>query len=113
MYSSKHVYITGIRWGNYVGAPGNEPIVCWKHKHRVLLASLIPLVTGDVFGLPICTTLILAYSKDKGASMLSSTSIMGAGIASWNSIDGIARLKTKKELPPRPLIKASGIDAVC
>lgn len=104
--------VEGIKWGNYVGAPGNEPIVCWKHKHRILLASLIPLVTGDVFGLPICTTLILAYSKDKGASMLSSTSIMGAGLASWNSTDGIARLKTKKEQPPRPLIKASGLDAV-
>ncbi|XP_016837232.1 lysosomal-trafficking regulator isoform X2 [Nasonia vitripennis] len=104
--------VEGIKWGNYVGAPGNEPIVCWKHKHRVLLASLIPLVTGDVFGLPVCTTLILAYSKDRGASMLSSTSIMGAGLASWNSTDGIARLKTKKEQPPRPLIKASGLDPV-
>ena len=30
------------------------------------LVSLVPLVTGDVFGLPTCTTLILAYSKDKG-----------------------------------------------
>ncbi|XP_058802324.1 lysosomal-trafficking regulator isoform X2 [Phymastichus coffea] len=104
--------VEGIRWGNYVGAPGNEPTVCWKHKHRVLLASLIPLVTGDVFGLPICTTLILAYSKDKGAGMLSNTSVLGAALASWNSTDGIARLKTKKELPPRPLIKACGLDPI-
>ncbi|KAJ8668849.1 hypothetical protein QAD02_000108 [Eretmocerus hayati] len=104
--------VDGIRWGNYVGAPGNEPVVCWKHKHRLLLASLVPLSTGDVFGLPSYTTLILAYSKDKSTSMLSSTSVLGAALASWKSTDGIARLKTKKEQPPRPLIRSSGLDPV-
>lgn len=44
--------------------------------------------------------------------MLSNTSVLGAALASWNSTDGIARLKTKKEQPPRPLIKACGLDPV-
>lgn len=58
--------IVGIKWGNYVGAPGNDPVLCWKNKHRSLLASLVPLTTGDVFGLPNYTTLLLGYSKEKG-----------------------------------------------
>lgn len=41
-------------------------MICWKHKHKVLISTLIPLSTGDVFGLPIFTALALAYSKDKG-----------------------------------------------
>lgn len=44
--------------------------------------------------------------------MLSSTSVLGAALVSWNSTDGITRLKTKKEQPPRPLIKACGLDSV-
>lgn len=60
------IMLSGIRWGNYVGAPGNDPIICWKHKHKVLISTLVPLSTGDVFGLPVYTALVLAYSKDKG-----------------------------------------------
>lgn len=60
------VKIVGIKWGNYVGAPSNEPVLCWKHKHRTPLASLVPLATGDVFGLPNYTTLLLGYTKEKG-----------------------------------------------
>ncbi|XP_032666117.1 lysosomal-trafficking regulator isoform X3 [Odontomachus brunneus] len=104
--------ITGIKWGNYVGAPGNEPVLCWKHKHRSPLASLVPLTTGDVFGLPNYTTLLLGYTKEKGGSMLSCTSVLGAALASWNGTDGITRLKCKKEQPPRPLIKSSGLDPI-
>lgn len=104
--------ITAIKWGNYVGSPGNEPIVSWKHKHKTPLATLVPLATGDVFGLPKYTTLLLAYHKDKGASMLNTTAVLGASLGSWNSTDGIARLKTKKEQPPRPLVNSSGLDSV-
>lgn len=56
----------GIKWGNYVGAPGNEPMLCWKHKHRAPLSSLVPLMIGDVFGLPSYNTLLLGYTKEKG-----------------------------------------------
>ena len=63
--------VDGIKWGNYVGAPGNEPVLCWKHKHRTPLASLVPLSTGDVFGLPGSTTLLLGYSKEKGIGSFS------------------------------------------
>ncbi|XP_012252611.2 lysosomal-trafficking regulator [Athalia rosae] len=104
--------VTGIKWGNYVGAPGNEPVLCWKHKHRSPLVSLVPLCTGDVFGLPVCTTLLLGYSKEKGASMLSGASVFGAALASWGGSDGIARLKSKKEQPPRPLLRSSGLDSI-
>ncbi|XP_018058565.1 PREDICTED: lysosomal-trafficking regulator [Atta colombica] len=104
--------ISGIKWGNYVGAPGNEPILCWKLKHKTPLASLVPLATGDVFGLPNYTTLLLGYTKEKGSSMLSGMSVLGVALASWSSTDGIARLKCKKEQPPRPLIKSSGLDPI-
>ncbi|CAK9830368.1 Lysosomal-trafficking regulator [Anthophora retusa] len=104
--------VDGIKWGNYVGAPGNEPILCWKHKHRAPLASLVPLITGDAFGLPSYTTLLLGYAKDKDASMLSGMSVLGAALVSWNGTDGIARLKCKKEQPPRPLIKSSGLNPI-
>ncbi|XP_025074143.1 lysosomal-trafficking regulator [Pogonomyrmex barbatus] len=104
--------INGIKWGNYVGAPGNESILCWKLKHKTPLASLVPLATGDVFGLPNYTTLLLGYTKEKGSSMLNGMSVLGAALASWNSTDGIARLKFKKEQPPRPLIKSSGLDPI-
>ncbi|XP_033229888.1 lysosomal-trafficking regulator isoform X2 [Belonocnema kinseyi] len=102
----------GIKWGNYVGAPGNEPVLCWKHKHRAPLAYLVPLSTGDVFGIPSGTTLLLGYSREKGASMLSNMSLLGAALASWSGNDGIARLKSKKEQPPRPLIRSSGLDPI-
>nr|XP_031829347.1 lysosomal-trafficking regulator isoform X2 [Nomia melanderi] len=104
--------VEGIKWGNYVGAPGNEPVLCWKHKHRAPLGSLVPLMTGDVFGLPNYTTLLLGYTKEKGASMLSGTSVLGAALVSWSGTDGITRLKCKKEQPPRPLMKSSGLDPI-
>ncbi|XP_076766095.1 lysosomal-trafficking regulator mauve isoform X3 [Xylocopa sonorina] len=104
--------VNGIKWGNYVGAPGNEPVLCWKHKHRAPLTSLVPLMTGDVFGLPSYTTLLLGYTKEKGISMLGGTSVLGAALVSWGGTDGIARLKCKKEQPPRPLIKSSGLDPI-
>lgn len=44
--------------------------------------------------------------------MLSGTSVLAAALVSWNGTDGIARLKCKKEQPPRPLIKSSGLDPV-
>ncbi|KZC14096.1 Lysosomal-trafficking regulator, partial [Dufourea novaeangliae] len=104
--------VDGIKWGNYVGAPRNEPVLCWKHKNRATLASLVPLMTGDVFGLPSYTTLLLGYTKEKSASMLSGTSVLGAALVSWSSTDGIARLKCKKEQPPKPLIKSLGLDPI-
>lgn len=104
--------ISGIKWGNYVGAPGNDPVLCWKHKHRLLLASLIPLLTGDVFGLPHHTTLLLGYNKEKGANTSANILALGAGLVSWKGNDGIARLKFKKDQAPKPLIKYSGLDPI-
>lgn len=44
--------------------------------------------------------------------MLGSTSVMGAALISWGGSDGVARLKSKREQPPRPLIKSSGNDPI-
>ncbi|XP_043669052.1 lysosomal-trafficking regulator isoform X1 [Vespula pensylvanica] len=104
--------VEGIKWGNYVAAPGNEPVLCWKHKHRTSLSYLIPLATGDVFGLPNYTTLLIGYAKEKGTSMFSGMSVLGAALASWGGNDGIARLKCKKEQPPKPLMRSSGLDPI-
>ncbi|XP_020281501.1 lysosomal-trafficking regulator isoform X2 [Pseudomyrmex gracilis] len=104
--------INGIKWGNYVGAPGNDAFQCWKEKHRTPLASLVPLTTGDVFGLPAHSALLLGYTKEKGGSMLSGMSVLGAALALWSGTDGIVRLKCKKEQPPRPLIKSPGLDPI-
>ncbi|XP_074102061.1 lysosomal-trafficking regulator mauve isoform X2 [Cotesia typhae] len=104
--------VAGIKWGNYVGAPGNEPVLCWKHKHRVPMVSLIPLTTGEVFGLPVCTSLLIGYNNEKGGNMVNSTTVSGAALASWDNNDGIIRLKSKKEQPPKPLMKSSGFDPI-
>lgn len=105
--------VDGIKWGIYVGAPGNEPIICWKHKHRAPIASLFPSATGDVFGLPNYTTLLLGYNKEKGINMLGCTSVLAMALVSWViGSDGIVRLKSKKEQPPKPLIHSSGLDPI-
>lgn len=44
--------------------------------------------------------------------MLSGAFVSGAALVSWNGTDGIVRLKCKKEQPPRPLIRSSGLDPV-
>lgn len=75
--------VNGIKWGNYVGAPGNEPVLCWKHKHRAPLASLVPLMSGDVFGLPSYTTLLLGYTKEKGTYFQFQRSIWMIIFLSW------------------------------
>lgn len=104
--------VDGIKWGSYVGAPANEPVVCWKQKQRAPLSSLVPLATGDVFGLPKFATLLIDYNREKGSNMLASASVLAAALVSWNGTDTIARLKSKKEQPPRPLIRSSGQDPV-
>lgn len=57
----------GLLWGSYVGSPADpDPVVVWKHQHRTPVASLVPLLTNDVFGLAPQTSLLLKYSKEKG-----------------------------------------------
>lgn len=58
--------VKGVSWGNYVGSPSDSsPSVIWQQQHRTPVASLIPLLTNDVFGLAPSTALLLAYSKVK------------------------------------------------
>lgn len=57
----------GLLWGSYVGSLADpDPVVVWKHQHRTPVASLIPLLTNDVFGLAPQTSILLKYSKEKG-----------------------------------------------
>lgn len=59
--------VKGLLWGSYVGSPADpDPVVVWKHQHRTPVASLVPLLTNDVFGLAPQTSLLLKYSKEKG-----------------------------------------------
>ena len=57
----------GLLWGSYVGSLADpDPVVIWKHQHRTPVASLVPLLTNDVFGLAPQTSILLKYSKEKG-----------------------------------------------
>ena len=57
----------GLLWGSYVGSLADpDPVVVWKHQHRTPVASLVPLLTNDVFGLAPQTSILLKYSKEKG-----------------------------------------------
>ena len=57
--------VKGLSWGNYVGSPEDcAPAVIWQQNHRTPVASLIPLLTNDVFGLaPVSYThlILLVY----------------------------------------------------
>lgn len=100
--------VKGLSWGNYVGSPGDcAPAVIWQQNHRTPVASLIPLLTNDVFGLAPNTALLLAYSKEKTLSLVTmgGTCVLGAALVMWGQNDGIVRAKLKKEQPPYPAIR--------
>uniref|UniRef100_A0A1B6DVR8 Lysosomal-trafficking regulator n=1 Tax=Clastoptera arizonana TaxID=38151 RepID=A0A1B6DVR8_9HEMI len=100
--------VKGLSWGNYVGSPADRPpTIIWQQQHRTPVATLIPLLTNDVFGLAPKTTLLLAYSKEKTVSLVSTggTCVLGAALISWGHSDGIIRAKLKKEQPPYPALR--------
>ncbi|XP_063221149.1 lysosomal-trafficking regulator isoform X2 [Bacillus rossius redtenbacheri] len=106
--------VKGLKWGSYVGSPSEPaPSVVWKQQHKTPVASLVSLVTNDVFGLAPHTSILLTYNKERGPSMLNATSVMGAAIVSWGHSDRVVRVKLKKEQPPWPVIKATGLDPIC
>ncbi|XP_069691772.1 lysosomal-trafficking regulator isoform X2 [Periplaneta americana] len=106
--------VKGLLWGSYVGSPADsEPVVVWKHQHRTPVASLVPLLTNDVFGLAPHTSILLRYSKEKGLSMVNATSVLGAALVTWGHADGVVRVKLKKEQPPWPVVKSPGLDPIC
>ncbi|XP_054259566.1 lysosomal-trafficking regulator isoform X2 [Macrosteles quadrilineatus] len=100
--------VKGVSWGNYVGSPSDSsPSVIWQQQHRTPVASLIPLLTNDVFGLAPSTALLLAYSKEKTLSLVATGGmcVLGAALVSWGHPDGILRAKLRKEQPPYPAIR--------
>ena len=59
--------VTGLRWGNYVGSPAHsDPVLAWTQTYGSMVASVVSLPTGDVFGLGPCSTLLVMYSKETG-----------------------------------------------
>ncbi|GFG30500.1 hypothetical protein Cfor_08123, partial [Coptotermes formosanus] len=106
--------VKGLLWGSYVGSLADpDPVVVWKHQHRTPVASLVPLLTNDVFGLAPQTSILLKYSKEKGLSMVNATSVLGAALVTWGHADGVVRVKLKKEQPPWPVVKSPCLDPIC
>ncbi|XP_039285549.1 lysosomal-trafficking regulator [Nilaparvata lugens] len=100
--------VAGLQWGSYVGSPTEAaPTAVLHQHHRTPVARLVPLLTNDVFGLAPQTTLLLAYSKEKTLSLVSSGGmcIHGAALMSWGHPEGVLRLKGKKEQAPQPAIR--------
>ena len=59
--------VTGLKWGNYVGSPAYpDPVLAWTQNYGSMVASVVSLPTGDVFGLGPCSTLLVMYSKETG-----------------------------------------------
>ncbi|CAG2065948.1 unnamed protein product, partial [Timema podura] len=105
--------VKGLTWGSYVGSPAEPyPSVVWKQHHKTPVSSLVPLLTNDVFGLAPNTSILLSYSKERGVSIMNTTSVLGAALVTWGHSDGVVRVKLKKEQPPWPIIKATGLDPV-
>nr|CAD7196152.1 unnamed protein product [Timema douglasi] len=103
--------VKGLTWGSYVGSPAEPyPSVVWKQHHKTPVSSLVPLLTNDVFGLAPNTSILLSYSKERGVSIMNTTSVLGAALVTWGHSDGVVRVKLKKEQPPWPIIKATGLD---
>lgn len=122
--------VKGLKWGNYVGSPIEYgPRVAWKQtsKDHTITASLLPLATNDVFALPVATTCLIRYSKEKGGyfmikplfyliiisglSLINSTTIRAA-LVSWGHSDGLLRVKIKKDQPSEPLMFVSHLNPV-
>ena len=59
--------VNGLRWGQYVGSY-DMPQPMWQIVTQlpVAIASMVPLVTGPVFGIEPHSTLIMLHSKPAG-----------------------------------------------
>nr|XP_018917180.1 PREDICTED: lysosomal-trafficking regulator [Bemisia tabaci] len=106
--------VKGLQWGSFVGSPAEQvPSVVWRHQHRIPVASLVPLLTNDVFGLAPKTSLLLSYAKERTLSLVSrEDTVLGCAVASWGHADNVIRLKLRKEKPPKPIIRTSPLDPV-
>ncbi|XP_071440474.1 lysosomal-trafficking regulator isoform X2 [Hetaerina americana] len=105
--------VRGLQWGSYVGSPADPPPrVVWRQQHRSAVATLIPLITNDVFGLAPLTSILLCYGKSKGLSMLNTACVQGAALVTWGHSDGIVRIKLRKEQPPWPVMRSSNLDPI-
>ncbi len=59
--------VSGLRWGTFVGSPAlDEPWMAWTQSFGSVVADVVALPTGDVFGLAPCSTLLVMYRKERG-----------------------------------------------
>ncbi|KAL1139455.1 hypothetical protein AAG570_006439, partial [Ranatra chinensis] len=102
--------VKGLKWGRYVGSPAEgPPVVVWQHWHQSVVASLVPLLTNDVFGLAPSTALLLSYTKETPLSLMvyGGTCVLGAALISWGHGDGVIRAKLRKDQPPFAILGPS------
>ncbi|XP_052057749.1 lysosomal-trafficking regulator-like isoform X2 [Mytilus californianus] len=105
--------VEGLKWGNYIGSPANPPPkVVWQEKYSQVVASLLPLPTGDVIGVGVDTCCLTMHSKQKGSTLYNTTDVVWAAIVTWKFPDGIIRINNKPEQPYLNLIQHSPYDQV-
>ncbi|XP_061083889.1 lysosomal-trafficking regulator-like isoform X5 [Conger conger] len=101
-------WITGLKWGEYVGSPSApEPVVCFSQPHGEHFGTLLALPTRAVCGLSRNFCLMMIYSKEQGVRSMHSTDIQWSAILSWGYADNILRLKSKQSEPPVNFIQSS------
>ncbi|KAL8559615.1 hypothetical protein ACOMHN_008326 [Nucella lapillus] len=61
--------VNGLRWGQYVGSP-DMPRAAWLRVRQlpVAITSMVPLVTGPVFGIQAHSTLTTLHTKPPGTA---------------------------------------------
>ena len=100
--------VEGLKWGIYVGSPAcDEPKTRWIQEHGGQISTLVPMPTGEVFGLGPCSHLIVNYSKDKGLQGANRRDVTWAAILNWGNAESVIRIRNKKDKPPVNLMQWS------
>lgn len=105
--------VNGLRWGRYVGSP-DMPQPVWQRVTQlpVAITSMVPLVTGPVFGIEAHSTLITLHTKPTGTSY-KQTDVLWAGAVTWEHPDSILRVVSHNNrplvnfMPPNPYDKVT------
>ncbi|XP_076442605.1 lysosomal-trafficking regulator-like isoform X2 [Babylonia areolata] len=105
--------VNGLRWGRYVGSP-ELPQPVWQRVSQlpVAITSMVPLVTGPVFGIEAHSTLITLHTKPTGNSY-KQTDVLWAGAVTWEHPDSILRVVSHNNkplvnfMPPNPYDKVT------
>lgn len=105
--------VNHLQWGCYVGSPScQDPILKHKESFVIPVHSFLPLRTGDTYAMGPFTSAILAHSYDKDSFLGRPTGILGVALISWGQLDGIVRIKVRKDEPVKPLFQSEVHDSV-